>query len=374
MASDNVPSLDSLKDVISDIAQSSTPSIQKYKLGDIKLQSGDTLRDAEIAYKIHGSKELPVIVYPTWFSGDIAGNEWLIGPSHTLNPEKYCIIIVALFGNGESTSPSNSTQRPFPDISVYDNVQAQHKLLSQHLGITHAKAVLGWSMGAAQTFQWATQYPTFMDYAIPFCGAAKCALHNQVFLEGIKSILLLAKGQQSAGPGNGAKVNGVKVTNELRDWTENEKDNALRAFGRAYAGWGLSQHFFREKVYTSAMGFDTLEDFLVGYWEDYWTSKDPENLLTMLHTWQTADVSNQSPYNGDFSAALKAIKAKTLILPSKTDLYFPPEDSEAELALLTPGVGELKVFPSIWGHWAGGPGYSKEDVKWLDAQLKALGL
>ena len=69
MASDNVPSLDSLKDVISDISQSASPTIQKFKLGDIKLQSGDTLRDAEIAYKIHGSKELPVIVYPTWFSG-----------------------------------------------------------------------------------------------------------------------------------------------------------------------------------------------------------------------------------------------------------------------------------------------------------------
>lgn len=94
----------------------------------------------------------------------------------------------------------------------------------------------------------------------------------------------------------------------------------------------------------------------------------------MLHTWQTADVSKQPPYNGDFAHALNSIKAKTLILPSKTDLYFPPEDSEIELSLMTPGVGELKVFPSIWGHWAGGPGYSEEDVKWLDEQLRELGL
>jgi hypothetical protein len=49
---------------------------------------------------------------------------------------------------------------------------------------------------------------------------------------------------------------------------------------------------------------------------------DPENMLTMLHTWQTGDVSKQEPYNGDFSAAMKGIKAKTLVLPSKTDLYF----------------------------------------------------
>jgi hypothetical protein len=45
-------------------------------------------------------------------------------------------------------------------------------------------------------------------------------------------------------------------------------------------------------------------------------------MLTMLHTWQTGDVSKQEPYNGDFSAAMKGIKAKTLVLPAKTDLYF----------------------------------------------------
>lgn len=50
---------------------------------------------------------------------------------------------------------------------------------------------------------------------------------------------------------------------------------------------------------------------------------DPENLLTMLHTWASGDVSNQSPYNGDFAAAMRAIKAQMLVLPGKTDLYFP---------------------------------------------------
>ncbi|KAL9117053.1 MAG: hypothetical protein Q9187_006413 [Circinaria calcarea] len=69
---------------------------------------------------------------------------------------------------------------------------------------------------------------------------------------------------------------------------------------------------------------------------------------------------------------MQSIKTKTLVLPSKTDLYFPPEDSEYEVANMTPGMGQLKVFPSIWGHWAGGPGDSKEDVKWLDDHLKGF--
>jgi homoserine acetyltransferase len=51
---------------------------------------------------------------------------------------------------------------------------------------------------------------------------------------------------------------------------------------------------------------------------------------------------------------MQGIKAKTLVLPCKTDLYFPPEDSEIEMQNMRDGIGELKVIPSIWGHWAGG--------------------
>lgn len=74
-------------------------------------------------------------------------------------------------------------------------------------------------------------------------------------------------------------------------------------------------------------------------------------MLVMLHTWQSGDASDQPPYNKDFKAAMKAIKAKTLVLPGQTDLYFPPEDSEYEVANMTEGVGKCLAFPSIWGHW-----------------------
>lgn len=76
----------------------------------------------------------------------ISTNEWLIGDDKTLSPQKYFIVIPALFGNGESTSPSNTpperTPRPFPTVTFYDNVRAQHQLVTQHLGIRHARAVV----------------------------------------------------------------------------------------------------------------------------------------------------------------------------------------------------------------------------------------
>ena len=56
-------------------------------------------------------------------------------------------------------------------------------------------------MGAGQCFQWATQYPDFMDMIVPFCGAAKTSLHNQVMLEGVKSAMLSARGKSSSGIG-----------------------------------------------------------------------------------------------------------------------------------------------------------------------------
>lgn len=345
----------------------SQEDFETFKLGDWELQSGEKILDAHIAYKTFGDPKSPAIIYPSWFSGKLSDNFWLIGEDKTLNPAKFFIIVPALFGNGQSSSPSNQpTPAPFPKCSFYDNVRAQHELVTKHLGITHARAVVGWSMGAAQTFQWATQYPEFMDIAVPFCGSAKTSLHNQVFLEGVKSALLAVKDTRSAGSGAVGVQEGQP---EARIWSAREKEVGLKALGRVYAGWGFSQAFYRHKLYETVLGYSGLEDFMQNFWEKWACSKDPENLLVMIQTWQNGDVSKQHPYNGDFEKALASIKAKTLVLPAKTDLYFPPEDSEYEVSCMSPGIGKLDIFPSIWGHWAGGPGDSKEDVEWLDKNL-----
>ncbi|KAI1305616.1 Alpha/Beta hydrolase protein [Xylaria venustula] len=341
---------------------------ETFDLGDFALQSGATLRNAYIAYKTFGEPSNPAIIYPTWYSGFISGNEWLIGEDKALNPKKYFIIVPALFGNSESMSPSNTPNlRPFPSITMLDNVTAQYRLVTEGLGLTHLKAVLGWSMGAAQTYQWITQYPDFVDLAAPFCGAARCSLHNQVFLEGVKSALIAAKGAVSGG----ISKHEAADASQYRNWTAQEGEVGLRALGRVYAGWGFSQAFYRKELYKTHLGFKNLDEFMVGFWEAWALSKDPENLMTMLATWQSADCSNQPRYEGNFELAMKSIKAKTLVLPSETDLYFPPEDSEYEVANMSPGIGKCVAFPSIWGHWAGA-GTNGEDTKWLDDKLKAF--
>ncbi|KAJ8131285.1 hypothetical protein O1611_g2339 [Lasiodiplodia mahajangana] len=325
-----------------------------FELGDFTLDSGITLRSAYIAYKTFGDPRNPAIVYPTWYSGLISDNEWLLGEDMALSPNKYFIIIPALFGNGQSTSPSNTPEpRPFPSVTMFDNVTAQYRLVTEGLGVKHLKAVLGWSMGAAQTFQWITQYLDFVDLAAPFCGAARCSLHNKVFLEGVKSALIAAKGAASGGASNGEAT----AASDYRAWTSEEREIGLKALGRVYAGWGFSQAFYREKVYETHLGFENLEDFMIGFWEAWALSKGKPA---------------PSGVSRNFELAMRSIKAKTLVLPGKTDLYFPPEDSEYEVACMSPGVGKCVAFPSIWGHWAGGPGNSKEDVKWLNEKLRVL--
>lgn len=80
-----------------------------------------------------------------------------------------------------------------------------------------------------------------MDIAVPFCGAAKTSLHNQVFLEGVKSALLAAKKHPSAGSCAGGKLS---KDEKFRTWSEDERVVGLKAFGRVYAGWGFSQAFY----------------------------------------------------------------------------------------------------------------------------------
>src|SRR5271163_314890 len=251
--------------------------ISTYSLGDFTLQSGTTLPGAWIAYKTFGSSSSPAILCPTWFSGNIADPEWLIGEDKTLNPNKYYIIIAALFGNGQSISPSNSKASPFPDVTLHDNARAEYELLTKELKISHLRAVVGWSLGAGQAFQWSTQYPDFMDIIVPICGSAKTSIHNQVFLEGVKSALLAARGASSAGPTYG-RIETKGTEKEGRIWTAEQRDVGLKAFARGYAGWGFSQAFYRAKLHESAHGAKDVEDFLQSFWEGYFLQKDPENL------------------------------------------------------------------------------------------------
>jgi homoserine O-acetyltransferase len=328
-----------------------------FDLGDVTLQGGATLRDAKLAYKTYGklnAAKSNAIVYPTWYSGRHWDNEWLIGTGMALDPAQYFIIVPNMLGNGLSSSPSNTPppydKARFPDVTFYDQVEQQHRLVTEQFGIETLPLVTGWSMGAGQTYQWAVSYPDMVQRACPFCGSSKTSEHNIVFLEGVKGALTA----------DAAFMEG---------WYDAKPVKGLRAAARVYAGWGFSQAFYWDQVYKE-LGYSSLDDFLIGFWEGFFLDRrDPNNLLTMLWTWQRGNIGNTPGFDGDHIKALQSIKAKTFVAPAEKDLYFPPED-EAYAVSHMPNA-ELRIIPGVWGHFAGG-GANPVDIKFIDDLLKEL--
>jgi homoserine O-acetyltransferase len=329
-----------------------------FELGDVRLSTGQTLRAAKLAYKTYGTlneDKSNAIVYPTWYSGQHQDNEWLIGEGMALDPSKYFIIVPNMLGNGLSSSPSN-TPAPhdgarFPNVTFYDQVEQQHRLVTEKFGIEKLALVTGWSMGAGQTYQWAVSYPDMVERALPFCGSSKTAEHNVVFLEAVKYAIYT----------DAAWQDGMYASQPVK---------GLRAVGRVYAGWGLSQAFYWQQLYAKdPFDYASLDDFLVGFWEGLFLAKDANNLLAMAWTWQNGNVGNTPGFDGDQERALASIKAKTIVMPAEKDLYFPPEDEEYAVGHI-PGA-ELRVIPGVWGHFAGG-GVNTVDTAFINAALTEL--
>ena len=342
-----------------------------FDLGNAVLQSGATLRDAKLAYKTYGelnAKKDNVIIFPTWYSATHSDNEYMIGEGMAVDPSKYFIISPNMLGNGLSSSPSNTAEPydrgRFPRITVYDQVRLQQEFISKQFGIEKIKLVTGWSMGAAQSFQWGASFPEMVERILPFAGAARCSRHNFVFLEGVKAALTA----------DGAFKDGFYDEPPMR---------GLRAAARVYAGWGFSQAFYRKKLELIVperpfggkpadvpWDYSSLEDFLVYFWEGFFLSKDANNLLSLLWTWQHADISGDPRYGGDFEKALAGITSKAIVMPASSDLYFPPEDSEYEVKHMP--NAELRVCKTDWGHFGGDPRGTSPDIVQVDTAIKEL--
>lgn len=326
-----------------------------FQLGDLALQSGKTLKNARIAYQTYGTLNAAkdnVVLICTAFGARHLDVEWMIGPGKAIDPAKYFIVVPNQFGNGLSSSPSDFGygDSDWVDVTLNDNIGAQRKLLQQQFGVERLKLVCGWSMGGMQTYHWAALYPRDVERAAVLCGSAKTAPHNQVFLEGVKAVLCT----------DAAFQNGRFVEMPQR---------GLRSLGRFYAGWALSQTFYREELWR-VTGATSLESYLVDFWEAPFLQRHAGNILAQAHSWQRGDISDNQLYKGSVAQALQGIQARTLLMPGSTDLYFTVEDNRRETTHLR--NAELLPIPSDWGHRAGNPVFSKADADFIDRAIARL--
>lgn len=320
-----------------------------YEAGDIELQNGQVFRRARLAYKTYGTLAADkgnAILVLTPFGAHHTDIEHQVANGRALDPDRYFVVIANLFGNGLSSSPSNlqEGEGPWNDFTIADNVKVQERMLREVFGIEALELVHGFSMGGMQALHWAALFPRKVKRFSAVCATARVSPHNFVFLEGLRTVL-------TAG--------GDAVPAEER----------MRAFGRVFAGWAVSQAFYREECWRS-LGFKTLDEYITGFWEANFVKRDARNLVAHIRTWQLADISANDTYRGDLDAALGSIEAKGLMMPSATDLYMHADDARSETAAMP--NARFQLIPSILGHRAGNAPRGSQEEGLVEEALSKL--
>ena len=283
-------------------------------IGRLDLEEGGSIPDCQLAVATFGelneAKDNAILI-TTWYSGTHQiWRDVYIGPDHALNPERYFIVAINQIGNGLSTSPHNAAganaeiaMSKFPHVRIGDDVVAQERLLREHFGIETLQLVVGGSMGAQQTYEWAVRFPDKVLRAAPIAGTAQNTPHDFLYTQALMDAI-------TSDPG----------------WTGGEyKSNAdvvagLKRHAGIWAVMGFSTEFWKQEVWR-ALEFESKEAFLEGFLEPYFPAMDPNDLLCMAWKWQRGDVARHT--GGDLAAALGRITAKTFVIPIDEDMFFP---------------------------------------------------
>jgi len=325
----------------------------EFVIANFRTESGVVLPQAHIVYGTYGHlnpDRTNAILLPSHYMANLRGYEWLIGPGKSLDPSELFLVTSELFGNGRSSSPSN-TPEPFhgprfPVTTIRDNVDAVHRLLVEELKVTHLRAVIGFSMGAQQAFQWAVSYPDCMDRVVATSGTAKTYPHGIVRLEGQIAAL-------TADP-----------TFQAGDYTTPPR-KGLEAFGMVWAAWLYSQEWWRRELWrANAAPGTTFEQVSNRFRTQF--SADANDYILQARTWQRHDVGTTPGFGGNVERALRSIKVPLLYMPSETDLYFPVGDARYEAPFIPKCT--LMPIPSLWGHTAGAAS-NPADAKFLNENI-----
>jgi homoserine O-acetyltransferase len=277
--------------------------------------------------------------------------DFLIGPGKALDPARYFIVATDAIGNGLTTSPSNSIRQPrmaFPRFVLRDMVHAQHRLVTEHLGIERLHAVVGASMGGMQALQWAVSHPRFMGGIVAMTPMARTSPWAVLVTETARACLMA----DPAWDGTGF------ASRPERGW-------------RAYAGL-MNTLMVRTPAAVAAM-FADCETARQGF-EDAVAQQrasgfDAHDYLYQSWAYAAHDVGQTPGHRGDTGAALAAIEARTLVLSPPLDLFNPAEAAR-EAAEAIPGARFVEI-PSMQGHQAATP-QSALDASFLNREIGAF--
>jgi homoserine O-acetyltransferase len=321
-----------------------TGQLRQHHLGDWPLGCGKTIPDAQITYLKIGELSADrsnLILVPTSYGALPSDLAWLSGP--ILDPERYCIVIAGQFGNGASSSPSHGAMGLAEQgwvVSHRDNVAAQQQLLMEAFGVERLALIYGWSMGAQQAYQWAVDWPEWVERVCCVCGTTRTSPHNRLFCLSLRQALTA----DTHWTGSGFSA---------------PPEQGLRTYALIYASWAASQPFFRGLQ-------EPVEQHVEQQWLPHYQRHDPRDLIAMLDTWLAHDVAA----GGDLPTTLAGIRARTAVVAGSHDLYFTPDDLAADAAAI-PGA-QWHLIQSELGHRAGNPHSSAAEQQQLQRIVAEL--
>jgi homoserine O-acetyltransferase/O-succinyltransferase len=331
------------------------PPHQLYGEGDLKLESGEAIRDFSISYVTHGTlnaQKSNAILMVTAISGNHHRLDFMIGPGKALDPAKYFVVCTDAIANGLTTSPSNSKAQPrmsFPKFTIRDMVESQYRLMKEKFGIDHVVAVIGPSMGGMQTLQWGVSHPDYMDALVAIVPLAKTPAWSVAVMEASRKAIMddpaWKDGNYDAPPEKG-----------IRLWRDIVTLLAARTPDMYAAQFknGLDVLPWMEQQETAALKAFDANDWIYQSW-----------------AYDRHDVGTTPGFNGDTAKALASIKARTLILTGTKDLLNPDFEPK-EMGRNIPVVRIVTISPgTVTGHASAG-GFNPADVEFLNREAGAF--
>jgi homoserine O-acetyltransferase len=326
------------------------PPHQSFDEGDLKLESGEVIKDFSISYVTHGTlnaaKSNAVLVV-TAVGGNHHRIDFMIGPGKALDPDKYFIIATDAISNGLTTSPSNSKSQPrmsFPKFTIRDMVESQYRLLKEKFGIDHLVAVVGPSMGGMQTLQWGVSHPDMMDGLVAMVPLAKTPAWTVVVLETTRRAIMLDPAW-NGGNYTAMPEKGVRLWRDILNLLSARSPDMYQTF----------------KTGTDVLPWMTQQEDAV------LKAFDANDWIYQTWAYEKHDVGTTPGFNGDTEKALASIKAKTLILTGTKDLL-NPEFEPLAAAKAIKNVRTVTISPgTVTGHASAGGGFPA-DVEFLNRE------
>jgi homoserine O-acetyltransferase len=331
------------------------PPHQLFSEGDLKLESGEAIRDFSISYVTHGTLNAGksnAILMVTAIGGNHHRLDFMIGPGKALDPDKYFIICTDAIGNGLTTSPSNSKTQPrmhFPKFSLRDMVESQYRLMKEKFGIDHVVAVIGPSMGGMQTLQWGVSHPGYMDALVAIVPLAKTPAWSVAVMEASRKAIMEDPAWQD-GNYDAPPEKGIRLWRDIINLLAARTPDIYAAQFKN----GLDVLPWLEQQETAALKAMDANDWIYQSW-----------------AYDRHDLGTTPGFDGDTVKALESIKAKTLIFVGTKDLLnpdFEPKQaathiSGAKLTTISPGT--------VTGHASAG-GFFPADVEFLNRETRAF--